>query len=339
VLQLMVSSVYAAVDQNPYPMVLGLVDEARELRLSGKFFEAEGKLIRAQRVAPRSADVYLELAHLRKDQGDYSGLKDVIEVGVDLADGPPSSLTQLQLLKNKLAVLLPLDPNTPIVIPPGKSSTQHLGSATANKKERPMVGLRDDLTDKKEEEITSSSSRVSRDRAQAVSFKESTTEKNTLNKQNPKNKSSNGAQTESKKSIETLSEVGKTGSSERDQLDRSGAQKSESQKPSKIPAPKEKPSVLVESDDIKRGRAKPSEIQKTNVYESSKDNGPRSAEATSAASTAAAPIQSQTPVKTDSQKTSDVSEKSFNRFFTGVGILAKPQTGVWISRGILEKDF
>lgn len=338
-LQLMVSSVYAAVDQNPYPMVLGLVNEARELRLSGEFFEAEGKLIRAQRVAPRSADVYLELAHLRKDQGDYSGLKDVIEVGVDLADGPPGSLTQLQLLKNKLAVLLPLDPNTPIVIPPGKSSTQHIGSATADKEDRPMVGLSDNLTDKKDEEITSSSSRVSSDRAQAVSLKEDAPEKNTFNKQNPKNEPSSGAQTESKKSIATLSEVGKTGSSEQDQLDRSRAQKSKSQKPSKVLSPKEKPSALVKSDDGKRGRANPSETQKTNGYASSEDNDPRSAEATGAASTAAAPIQSQTPVTSDSQKTSDVSEKSFNRFFTGVGILAKPQTGVWISRGILEKDF
>lgn len=102
-----------------YPHIDGLIEDARTLRLSGRFSDAEAKLGRAQRIAPRSADVYLEYAYLRKDQGNYDDLKNVVEVGADVADGPPSSLAQLKILRNKLsAVSLPVSPDQSFSTPP-----------------------------------------------------------------------------------------------------------------------------------------------------------------------------------------------------------------------------
>ena len=103
---------------DPYPMVSSLIQEARSLRLAGDLFGSEARLVRAQRIAPRSSDVYLELAHLRKDQGDYTGLRDVVEFGANVSDGPSGSLAQLRALKSKLSVLLPLDSGTPFSLPP-----------------------------------------------------------------------------------------------------------------------------------------------------------------------------------------------------------------------------
>ncbi len=103
---------------DPYPMVSSLIQEARSLRLAGDLFGSEARLVRAQRIAPRSSDVYLELAHLRKDQGDYTGLRDVVEFGANVSDGPSGSLAQLRALKRKLSVLLPLDSETPFSLPP-----------------------------------------------------------------------------------------------------------------------------------------------------------------------------------------------------------------------------
>jgi hypothetical protein len=103
---------------DPYPMVSSLIHEARSLRLAGDLFGSEARLVRAQRIAPRSSDVYLELAYLRKDQGDYTGLRDVVEFGANVSDGPSGSLAQLRALKSKLAVLLPLDSETPFSLPP-----------------------------------------------------------------------------------------------------------------------------------------------------------------------------------------------------------------------------
>ena len=103
---------------DPYPMVSSLIQEARSLRLAGDLFGSEARLVRAQRIAPRSSEVYLELAHLRKDQGDYTGLRDVVEFGANVSDGPSTSLAQLRALKSKLSVLLPLDSETPFSLPP-----------------------------------------------------------------------------------------------------------------------------------------------------------------------------------------------------------------------------
>ncbi len=102
-----------------YPHIDGLIEDARTLRLSGRFGDAEAKLSRAQRIAPRSADVYLEYAYLRKDQGNYDDLKNVVEVGADVADGPPSSLAQLKILRKNLSALsLPVSPDQSFSTPP-----------------------------------------------------------------------------------------------------------------------------------------------------------------------------------------------------------------------------
>jgi len=102
-----------------YPHIDGLIEDARTLRLSGRFADAEAKLGRAQRIAPRSADVYLEYAYLRKDEGNYDDLKNVVEVGADVADGPPSSLAQLKILRKNLSALsLPVSPDQSFSTPP-----------------------------------------------------------------------------------------------------------------------------------------------------------------------------------------------------------------------------
>lgn len=103
---------------NEYSMVSSLLNEARALRISGDVYKADGLLTRAQRIAPRSADVYLEMAYLRKAQGDYTGLREVVDFGADIADGPPASISQLRILRDKLTVLLPLDSETPFQLPP-----------------------------------------------------------------------------------------------------------------------------------------------------------------------------------------------------------------------------
>ena len=55
---------------NEYPMVSSILNEAKALRISGDVYKADALLTRAQRIAPRSADVYLEMAYLRTAQGD-----------------------------------------------------------------------------------------------------------------------------------------------------------------------------------------------------------------------------------------------------------------------------
>ena len=106
-----------------YPHVQGLVEDARVLRIAGNFDGAEGKLARAQRIAPRSADVYLEFAYLRKDQGDYQDLKNVVAVGADISDGPPQSLAQLKILEKNLSALsMPVAPRESFSTPPAKAS-------------------------------------------------------------------------------------------------------------------------------------------------------------------------------------------------------------------------
>ena len=103
---------------NEYPMVSSILNEAKALRISGDVYKADALLTRAQRIAPRSADVYLEMAYLRKAQGDYTGLREVVDFGADIADGPPASIAQLRILRDKLTVLLPLDSETPFQLPP-----------------------------------------------------------------------------------------------------------------------------------------------------------------------------------------------------------------------------
>ena len=101
-----------------YSHVQGLIDEAKAFRLSGSYDNAEAKLLRAQRIAPRSADVYLELAYLRKDQGNFDDLQNIVGVGSDIADGPEVSLAHLKALKTQLAIALPVSPSQSFSTPP-----------------------------------------------------------------------------------------------------------------------------------------------------------------------------------------------------------------------------
>ncbi len=72
---------------NDYPMVSSILNEARALRVSGDVYKADALLTRAQRIAPRSADVYLEMAGGRKAQGDETGRREGGEGGAERAEG------------------------------------------------------------------------------------------------------------------------------------------------------------------------------------------------------------------------------------------------------------
>ena len=133
-----------------YPHIDGLVEDARSLRLSGRFSDAEVKLGRAQRIAPRSADVYLEYAYLRKDQGNYDDLKNVVEVGADVADGPPSSLAQLKILRKNLSALsLPVSPDQSFSTPPA------IAKNPADTRPTPALASADDQSQRNQELVNS----------------------------------------------------------------------------------------------------------------------------------------------------------------------------------------
>ena len=60
----------------------GLRVEAAELRKQGELERAEGLLLRAQRIDPRNALVYLALAELYQDMGDYYASSRIAERGL-----------------------------------------------------------------------------------------------------------------------------------------------------------------------------------------------------------------------------------------------------------------
>ena len=146
-------SVTAAVE---YPMISSLLERAQQSRLRGDFISAESLLSRAQRIAPRSADVYIELAHLRKDQGDYGELREIVDYGAQISDGPEISVAKLKLLKNKLSVLLPLDAATPFALPPLDLKEKHVSLAMERNSNTAIVAK---LSDEDQNKIDPESSR------------------------------------------------------------------------------------------------------------------------------------------------------------------------------------
>lgn len=113
-------------------VVDGLLDQARSARLEGDYQLAEGVLSRAQRIAPRHGGVYLEYAKLRKDQGDYDAMREIVDVGAAIAEGPPEGVAQLRVLKNELAILLPLGPQEELTTPPvAKNAVEQTNSQPA----------------------------------------------------------------------------------------------------------------------------------------------------------------------------------------------------------------
>lgn len=262
---------------NDYPMVSSILNEARALRISGDVYKADALLTRAQRIAPRSADVYLEMAYLRKAQGDYTGLREVVDFGADIADGPPASIAQLRILRDKITVLLPLDAETPFQLPPA-------------------VAVKSESIDEK----------IS---TQSKTFK-------------PSLDSESEASLADRVADKDL--VSDRGESE---------QRSQSETRVSQAQPQEKPtSVNVESTEIyQQPRLLESESEKTEKTEvraastvEQKSNG--DVESSGAATTA-----ENIPVASKA--------KDKRTHFVGAGILARPQSGSWISRGSIEREY
>lgn len=259
---------------NEYPMVSSILNEARTLRISGDVYKADALLTRAQRIAPRSADVYLEMAYLRKAQGDYTGLREVVDFGADIADGPPATIAQLRILRDKLTVLLPLDAETPFQLPPA-------------------VAVKSESIDEK----TSTQSKT---------FKPS-------------------LESEPEESLADPA-------ADQDLVSDSGESAQGSQSKTRVwqAQPQEKPaSVSVESTEVsQQPRLLESESEKTEARAAStvRHRSDRDSERSRGVTTA--------------EKVSGPPKaKEIRTQFVGVGILARPQSGSWISRGSIEKEY
>ena len=266
---------YAASEE--YPMVSSILNEARALRISGDVYKADGLLTRAQRIAPRSADVYLEMAYLRKAQGDYTGLREVVDFGADIADGPPASISQLRILRDKLTVLLPLDSETPFQLPPA-------------------VAVKSESID---EEVSKQSKSIepSSDIEPAKSLADSVKEENLVG------------------------------------TDSNSAPSGQSKKVNRQAQPKEQPaSADIGSSDsyqlprlLDRASDKPekSVARAVSIVGQRPNDDFEKPDSVTSAETISVPPQT----------------KEIRAQLVGLGILARPQSGSWISRGSIEREY
>jgi tetratricopeptide (TPR) repeat protein len=69
------------------PAVVALLDGARQQQNQGEYRAAQSSLERAQRIAPRDPQVYLQLADLRRQQGQYLQAEQLALKGLALARG------------------------------------------------------------------------------------------------------------------------------------------------------------------------------------------------------------------------------------------------------------
>lgn len=259
---------------NEYPMVSSILNEARALRISGDVYKADALLTRAQRIAPRSADVYLEIAYLRKAQGDYTGLREVVDFGADIADGPPASIAQLRILRDKLTVLLPLDTETPFQLPPAAA----FKSESIDEKISTQRNLFKPSLDSESEESL----------ADPAADKDLVTD---------------------------------SGESAQSSQPKTGVSQAQ---------PKEKPvSVNIESTEVyQQSRLLESESEKT---EAKAARTVRHRSKTGSENSGAV---------TTTEKVPDVPKAKETRTqYVGLGILARPQSGSWISRGSIEREY
>lgn len=80
------------------PAVIALLDNAREQQQQGAYGSAQSSLERAQRIAPRDPNVYLQLADLRRTQGQYLQAEQLARKGLAVASGNQSMERKLWLL-------------------------------------------------------------------------------------------------------------------------------------------------------------------------------------------------------------------------------------------------
>jgi len=263
---------------NEYPMVSSIINEARALRISGDVYKADALLTRAQRIAPRSADVYLEIAHLRKAQGDYTGLREVVDFGADIADGPPASIAQLRILREKLTVLLPLDAETPFQLPPA-------------------VAVKSESID---EEIS----------------KQSKSAKPPLDRESEEPIADSGVN-------ENL--VGDSGDGTREIQSKTTV----------LPDRQKEKSVSINAGNAATNQQRP----RFSEIDSEKSNKLEKGEKRVSSIVKHTPGESSGSVTTDEKSFVSSKTQEIRTQFVGVGILARPQSGSWISRGSIERDY
>jgi tetratricopeptide (TPR) repeat protein len=80
------------------PAVIALLDGARQQQKQGEYRSAQSSLERAQRIAPRDPQVYLQLADLRRQQGQYLQAEQLALKGLTLARGRSVMERKLWLL-------------------------------------------------------------------------------------------------------------------------------------------------------------------------------------------------------------------------------------------------
>lgn len=80
------------------PAVVALLDNARQQQNQGQYSSAQSSLERAQRIAPRDPKVYLQLADLRRIQGQYLQAEQLARKGLAVASDNRSMQRKLWLL-------------------------------------------------------------------------------------------------------------------------------------------------------------------------------------------------------------------------------------------------
>lgn len=80
------------------PAVIALLDGARQQQKQGEYRSAQSSLERAQRIAPRDPQVYLQLADLRRQQGQYLQAEQLALKGLTLARGRSTMERKLWIL-------------------------------------------------------------------------------------------------------------------------------------------------------------------------------------------------------------------------------------------------
>ena len=302
-----------------YPHVQGLVADARELRIAGNFAGAEGKLARAQRIAPRSADVYLEYAYLRKDQGDYQDLKNVVSVGADVSDGPPQSLTQLRILRKNLSALaLPVTPSENFSTPPAKAGESIVAEVRPPRQVANFESSAVATQAKPIESVAKASEPTNRNLVAAESAVKPIPREKISQGRAVKNAIDPGSQVQG-----TTQEIAGVGTnSGRDEI-----------KPLTTPPP---------ADELTNNVQRTVQVDKPKLFttESSLSERGEMVVGAETEKVSGQILQAEKKLVGDSKGRDAKSQPVVMKTsFVGLGILARPQSGTWMSRGPVETDY
>ncbi len=82
--------------------VVALLDSAQQETAQGDLRAAQTRLERAQRIAPREPEVYLQLADIKRQLGQFMDAEQVALRGVDVASGQSNQLRRLWALISQI---------------------------------------------------------------------------------------------------------------------------------------------------------------------------------------------------------------------------------------------